>query len=328
MIKKAVFAAVVLFFCVWVGFFNVRAQIIETGHMKKTKMKADYMDFWVYPPESLQGKGALYIDCGSLSERIAFEVTDGGAFAGTLYIGGGKTALYKKEMSGSGEQNAGNRTEEIPLVFNDVFNAFQEQDFYMISARVLFSGGYETISLRISRRDAESQGFIYVPLEKVIEICRENKDMANGILGTEIMLSPQELRKAKERDGIFPVYGLPGEEIVRSAKEETGQPAKRKIYMLRTKPQLSAPFVNITEPRINEIRTLFKKDYWYELEVSAFIPFVTTDGKNEVYRGKTYRGFWQAQYDGSGFPVLLTSMVDNKRWKELAQRYKRQQEKR
>ena len=87
MIKKAVLVAAVLFFCVWFGFFNVRAQIIETGHMKKTKMKADYMDFWVYPPESLQGKGALYIDCGSLPERIAFEVTDvGGALAGTLYI--------------------------------------------------------------------------------------------------------------------------------------------------------------------------------------------------------------------------------------------------
>jgi hypothetical protein len=287
----------------------------------KTEKGGDYMDFSFYPYESIFDKGVLYIEKSKLDQsRINVTVlNEDGSVAGILYLGGESAFIYEKNIRNPADitQSNDNQSDRILLAETEVLNAINKGDNYIISAVVLYSGIYKTIALPVSKQEVKALGFEYIPLEKVIDICRRNTGMAVNMIGTEIRFFGDELKKIKDRN--FFADGKPGEEIIMTKPDGKRDILKRKIYMLRKKPSLSAPFVNIEEPRINEIRPLFKKDYWYELEVTATIPFHMDSG-NSIYKGKIYRGFWQAQYDENGFPFLLTEMVRNS-WEKLAKQY-------
>lgn len=326
MLKSFKFLIMAFILCIAGGFCY--AQDMKKKNVARVQLRGDYMDFDIYRPENVQGKGALYIDKAKLSDKqLNISVFDKkGDIEGIWRVGGDLPSVYIKNAENAaaddGDSAKTRHEEEVQITVKDVFNAIDQDKYFLISAIVssATAAGFKTVPLRVSKEEMSAYGFLYIPLADVIEICRKNLDMAKSVVGAEIKLSESELKKVHEKEKKPYAVNSPGEEIV-SLNPSGQEPPKRKIYMLRRKPSLSAPFIDIEEPRINLVRTLFKKDYWYELEVTVNMPFDMAPGEfAKIYQGKTYRGFWQAQYDENGFPLLLTEMVKGK-WSEIARQY-------
>ncbi|MCL2143927.1 MAG: hypothetical protein FWH43_00305 [Endomicrobia bacterium] len=306
--------------------------IADRGGSDTKKMKAakkDYADFDLYPAESLKNKGVLYMSREEFFKKqmAMYVVGKNGESRGIWYVGGDNVSIYDASKDAAMVPKwikiASIDPRDIYIAAKEFFNAIDAGEFYIVSARVVSSEGYYAIPLRISKKYIDAYRFKFIPLESIVEICKKNLDMAKDMVGAEITPSEADIEKMLKnaKNEIKPeIVGEPGEEIILVGADGLPEPPKRLIYLIRKKPSLSAPFVYVKEPEINQKKILFKKNYWYELEVSVdmnYAPDLQTDKK---YTGGKYRGFWQAPYDSSGFPYLLTEMVQDS-WEKLAEEY-------
>jgi hypothetical protein len=295
---------------------------------KKIKTKGDYVDFDMYPAASIKNKGVLYMNGAELfaKQMVVYVVDKKNEAAGLWYIGGGKVSIYDsnkyaKAVVPAIKISSINPSWDRYIAAKEFFNVIDAGDKYIVCARTVSSEGYYTIPLRVSKKHMEAYGFRYIPLEDIIEICKRNSGMAKDMVGTEITPTQAELEKMRKEENPSAIVSEQGEEIISVGQDGLREPFKHKIYLLIKRPSLSAAFVEIKEPAVNQKKVLFKKNHWYELEVSVNLPYVSSDTQTDgVYRGGPYRGFWQAPYDKNGFPYLITEMVEDS-WEKLAGEY-------
>ena len=313
MFKRIIYIVTIIMIGISFISCTAKKEDIET---KKTNYKEEYIDFDMYPYRTMKGKGVLYMDKSELLRKqiVIFSFDDNGGGAGLWYIGGNNVSIYDHnkyaKIVPNAQKFAYRNPEDIYIVIKDYFNVIDDGEYFIVSAQVVSNLGYYTVPIRVKKEHVTAYGFKYIPLENIVEICRKNPYMVKSVIGEEITLSAAEIQRNEPEQN---VVSKPGEEITLSRKAGLINTNKRKIYLLRTKPSLSADFVDIEEHEINTKIVLSKRNYWYELEVSS-------DFADEKSQNDTYRGFWQAPYDNNGFPYLITEMVDNN-WKILSEEY-------